>query len=243
MLLAVPTSKSILSRLAAVLFAGAPLVVLLLIVSGLYAADQALVRTDRARTQSDAAEVASLVRNFLDLHAEKLRGFHSAYAPRQHVPDSLDFGFMVGLLRANGTAFRRLWATDIQGVVVLDSLIRGTPGPSLRGVDVDTLTTLRLDSAVARARLTGELQMSLPGRGVTGDRGFVMVSPVLVDRAVVGFMLGTILTDSIFPWLETRSTAGRSALVSMSGADTITATSRPDRAFSFDTSTMVVETP
>ena len=70
MLLAVRTSRSIFSRLAAVLFGGAPLVVLLLIVSGLYAADQALARTDRARTDADAAEVASLVRNFLDLHAE-----------------------------------------------------------------------------------------------------------------------------------------------------------------------------
>ncbi len=236
-------SRSILSRLAAVLFAGAPLVVLLLIVSGLYAADQALARTDRAGTDADAAEVASLVRNFLDLHAEKLRGFHGLYAPRHQAPDSLHFGFMVGPLRANGTAFRRLWATDPEGIVVLDSLIRGKPGPSLRGVDVDTLTLLRVDSAVARARATGQLQMSRTGRGVSGDRGFVMVSPVVVGQTVVGLMLGSVLTDSILPWLDTKSAGDRNALLIKSGPDTITATSRSDRAFSFDTSTTEVETP
>jgi signal transduction histidine kinase len=56
-------------------------------------------------------------------------------------------------------------------------------------------------------------------------------------------MLGSVLTDSILPWLDTKSTGDRSVLLIMSGADTITATSRLDRAFSYDTSTVVVETP
>src|SRR5688572_31514137 len=93
MLLAVVTSKSLLSRLAAVLFAVAPVVVLLLIISGLYAADQALSRTDQGRTESDAAEAANLTSGLLDLHAETLRGFQAVYAPPHSTPDSLHFAF------------------------------------------------------------------------------------------------------------------------------------------------------
>jgi signal transduction histidine kinase len=243
MLLAVSASKSLLSRLAAVLFAGAPLVVLLLIVSGLYAADQALSRTDRARMESDAAEVANLARSFLDLHVEKVQTFHNVYAPPHRKPDSLHFAFEVGRLGKHGTAFRRLWVANAQGIVVLDSVIRGSPGPSLRGVDIDTMTILGIDSAVARARATRELQMSSAGRGISGDRGFVMVSPVVVDETMMGFVLGTILADSILPRLHTRSADTRNELLITSGTDTITATSRPGKALAFDSSTAMVDAP
>ena len=243
MLLAVQTPRSFLSRLAALLFAGAPLVVLLLIISGLYAADQGLSRTDEARTESDVAEVANLAKGFLSLHAEKLRGFHVMYAPPHQTPDSMHFRFLVESLRANGTGFRRLWATNAEGIVVLDSLIRGTLGPSLRGVDIDTLTILRIDSAVARARRTHALQLSLAGHGFSSDRGLVMVSPVIVDRTVVGFVLGSVLTDSILPGFDTRFADNRSALLITSGADTITAVSRPRQAFSFDSSTVRIDAP
>ena len=243
MLPIVPTTRSLLSRLAAFLFAGAPLVVLLLIISGLYAADQGLSRTDQARTESDAAEVANLIRGFLDLHTEKLQGFHVVYAPPHRAPDSLHFGFLVGPLRAKGTAFGRLWATDPDGVVVLDSVIRGNVGLPLRGIDIDTLKILSTDSAVARARVTHRLQLSSSGRGLSGDRGFIMVSPVIVNREIAGFVLGSVLTDSIFPGLRTRSVDDRSALVITSGSDTIASASRPERAISVESSAMPVEAP
>ena len=245
MLLAVPnTSRSFLSRLAAVLFAGAPLVVLLLIITGLYAADQGLSRTDRARTESDAAEVANLARGFLGLHAEKLNAFHTMYAPPHGMPDSTHFSYAVGPLKTTRTAFRRLWATNVDGVVVLDSVIRGNPGLSLRGVDIDTLTMLHIDSAVARARQTHAIQLSSAGRGFSGDRGFVLVSPVVDDREVIrGFVLGSILTDSMLPHLATRFSGNRSALVITSGPDTVAAVTRPKRAFSYDTTAVLIATP
>ena len=243
MLLAVGTSKSLLSRLAAVLFAVAPVVVLLLIISGLYAADQGLSRTDQGRTESDAAEVANLTSGFLDLHAETLRGFQTVYAPPHRTPDSLHFGFLVHSARDNRTAFRRLWATNAEGIVVLDSIIRGNPGPSLRGIDVDTMTAFHIDSAIALARATQGLQLSSAGRGLSGDRGFIMVSPVVVDERVVGFVLGTVLTDSLFPGLTTRFSARRSSLVILSGADTVAMSVRPQRAISFDSSTVLIDAP
>ena len=242
MLPAVPTTRSLLSRLAALLFASAPLVVLLLIISGLYAADQGLSRTDQDRTESDAAEVANLVKGFLDLHAEKLNGFRVLYAPPRTRPDSTLFAFAVEPLQANGTAFRRLMATDSRGVVVLDSLIRGNPGPSMRGVDVDTLSVLHIDSVVARARRTWRIQLSSAGRGISGEHVFVMVSPVVVDT-VVGFVLGSILTDSILPGLRTRSDAARGNMVIMSGSDTIVAMLRSRRALSIEHSSMPVAAP
>ena len=242
MLLAVPTTRSFLSRLAALLFAAAPLVVLLLIIGGLYAADQGLSRTDQDRTQSDAAEVASLITGFLDLHAEKLNGFRVLYAPSQRAPDSTLFAFIVEPLRANGTSFRRLMATDARGVVILDSLIRGSPGPPMKGVDVDTLSVLRIDSAVVRARRTRKLQLSSAGRGISGEHVFVMVSPMIVDT-VAGFVLGSILTDSILPGLHTRYDADRASLVITTDRDTIVATARSNRAPSVEKSMMPVTAP
>ncbi len=241
MLLAVRTSRSVLSRLAAVLFAAAPLVVLLLIISGLYAADQGLARSDRGRTESDAAEVANLLRGFIDLHAEKLNGFHGVFAPPHSTPDSLHFGFLVRPLRDKGTAFRRLSATDGSGVVVLDSVIRGSPGRSLLGVDIDTMTLLGIDSAVTRARATRSLQRSTAGRGLSGDRGFLMVSPVIVDQRVAGFVLGSVLTDSLLPGLDTRFAHSRSSLVITSGADTIAASTGTKRGLSFDSSAVAID--
>ncbi len=243
MLLAVGNSKSLFSRLANGLFAAAPVVVLLLIISGLYAADQGLSRTDRSRTESDAAEVANLASGFLDLHAETLHGFHAMYAPPHRTPDSLHFGFLVPSLRENGTAFRQLWATDAEGTVVLDSTVRGNPGPPLRGVDIDTVTSLHVDSAIARARRTGQLQLSSSGRGPSGDRAFIMVSPVIVNEEVAGFVLGSVLTDSLLPGLRTRFSERRSALIIMSGTDTVTAATRPNRAVSLDSSTVLIDTP
>jgi signal transduction histidine kinase len=243
MLPAVPTSKTFLSRLATLLFAGAPVVVLLLIISGLYAADQGLSRADRTRTESDAAEVANLAKGFLDLHVEKLHGFHVLFAPPHRTPDPMHFGFLVEPLQESGTAFSRLWAADAQGVVVLDSLVRGNPGRSLRGIDIDTLRTLGIDSAVARARRTHQFQLSSTGSELSGDRGFVMVSPVVVDQTVRGYVLGTVLTDSILPKLDTRFAGSRSSLLITSGHDTITTISSQTSAFAFDSSTAIVEAP
>ena len=243
MLLAVGTSKSLLSRLAAVLFAVAPVVVLLLIISGLYAADQGLSRTDQGRTESDAAEIANLTSGFLDLHAETLRGFQTVYAPPHSTPDSMHFAVLVHSARENRTLFRRLWATNAEGIVVLDSVIHGSPGPSLLGIDVDTMTALRIDSAVARARTSQAIQLSSAGRGLFGDRGFIMVSPVVVNQRVMGFVLGTVLTDNLFRGLTTRFSERRSSLVIMSGADTVAMSAHPQRAISFDSSTVVIDAP
>ena len=243
MLLAVVTSKSLLSRLAAVLFAVAPVVVLLLIISGLYAADRGLSRTGQARTESDAAEVANRTSGFLDLHAETLRGFQAVYAPPHSTPDSLHFAFLVHSARENRTAFRRFWATNAEGIVVLDSIIRGNPGPSLRGIDVDTMTAFHINSAVALARTSRSLQLSSAGRGLSGDRGFVMVAPVVVNQRVMGFVLGTVLTDSLFPGLTTRFSERRSSLIIMSGTDTVAMSARPQRAMSLDSSTVLIDAP
>jgi signal transduction histidine kinase len=243
MLLAVPTTRSFLSRLAAFLFAGAPLVVLLLIIGGIYAADQGLSRTDQARTRSDAAEVANLIRGFLDLNAERLNGFRVLYASPRRSPDATLFSFVVGPLHANGTAFRRVIATDSRGVVTLDSLIRGSPGPSMHGVDVDTLSALRIDSAVARARRTQRLQLSSAGRGISGEHVFVMVSPIIIDT-VAGFVLGSILTDSILPGLRTRpDDMDGDNIVITSGSDTIVAIVQSSHALSIERSSMPVMAP
>jgi signal transduction histidine kinase len=243
MLPAMPTTRSLLSRLATVLFAVAPVVVLVLILGGLYAADQGLSRSDQSRADSDAVEVANLTRAFLDRHVEKLQHFRILYAPPHRMPDSVHLEFVVDQLEPTGTAFRRLWATNAAGIVVLDSVIRRVPGTSMRGADIDTLTMLGIDSAVARARATGTLQLSRVGRSLAGDRGFVMVSPMVFRDTLRGIMLGSVLTDSLLPILQTPAAARRSSLLILSGADTVTSSTRPVRAFSHDSSIVRLQAP
>ena len=245
MLLAVPSSRSILASLAGLLFTGAPILVLVFIVGGLYAADRGLRWTDVASMDADAAEAAALTEKFLDVHVEALRGFRSLYAPSRQPFDEAQFAFLVetlglgsGMLR-----FHRMWITDAEGMVLADTLLSGEVQQPMRGADLDTLTELGVGKAVETARETRKLEISSPGRLHSGERSLVVVIPVVVRDTVVGAVVGRVLTDVILAAVHTRLSENRSQLVITSGADTIAAAVEPAAASLTADRVMLVDVP
>ncbi len=230
-------------------FAGAPLVVFLLIVGGLFAVDQGLARSAQTRTASDAGEAAARAEGFLELYAGSLRGFTEMFVPPRQVSDSAHFMRLVGLLNTHIDGFRGIWITGADGVVVLNSTLGDTGSRSTQRpesgaqIDVDTLSRLGIDSAVATARRLRVPRLSLAGELFTGERGFVMVSPVMTADSVVGLVLAGVLMDELLAVLNTRFSADRSRLSITAGSDMLVSVPGRRLTFSVDSSTSPVILP
>jgi signal transduction histidine kinase len=234
----VRSSRSFLSRLIGALFTAAPVILLLLVAGGLFAADRVLFQAGKAGTDSDAAEAAARVERFLDVHAVAMRSFHGLFAPPAGLPDSHRFGFLVQSLGADTPGLRRIWVADAMGIVVLDSVIDPLVRSSVRGVDIDTLTQLGFASKVLLARQDRRLQVTRSGELFTNEPVFVMISPVIRDGSILGMILGSISTDTMLAVIDrqlspnrqrTAITAG-GALIAVSGRDSLSGTTHLDSA-------------
>jgi len=243
MLLAVPPSRSIFARLAAALFTGAPILVLVFIVGGLYAADRGLRWTDVARMDADAAEAAALTEKFLDVHVEALHGFRGLYAPGGGSLDTVRFTFLVGTLGTRTVGFHRLWITDANGLVLADTVLGPMVQHSMHGADLDTLVELGIGRAVVAARKSRHPELSMSGTLFSGARSLAIAIPVLVRDTVAGVVVGSVLTSTILTAVQTRLSDNRSRLAITSGADTIAIASTPARAGSSDEGVMLVDVP
>ncbi len=240
-----PSSRSVLARLAALLFTGAPILVLLFIVGGLYAADRGLRWTDTARVDADAAEVAALTEGFLDVHVEALRGFRGLYVGDDRPVDQVRFAFLAGTLGSQAASFHRLWITDGQGTVLADTILGARAQEPTIGADLDTLAEIGIGQAVTAARVARRPKVSAPGRLPSGERTVAMVVPVVAGDSVLGAIVGSILTDTILAVVRTRLSADRSGLVITSGRDTIAAaiSSAGERGVSSRDGPMLVNVP
>jgi signal transduction histidine kinase len=219
-------------RLASALFAGAPVLLLILVVGGLYAADRTLSQTDRVGTHSDAATAAARTERFLDIHVEAMRSFHGLFARSDRIVSAQHFNFLVAALGPHVTGFRRIWIADKRGVVVLDTVIRPTSSPSLQGADIDTIVQLDLKTTAARARETHRIQVSAAGQLFGEDTGFVMMSPVMVGDSVVGMVLASVLMNAILDEVLLISSPPRRGVAIVVRGDTIAARLSDDQAFS-----------
>ena len=226
------SSRSVLTRLAGLLFTGAPLLVLVFIIGGLYAADRGLKWTDTARMKADAAEAAARMEKLLDVHVEALHGFRGLLVPGLRSFDNSRFTFLVGTLETRHARFHRLWIADAGGIVLAETVSGAAASPSMRGVDLDTLTGLGLGRAVEAARADRRPKLSSAGQLFSDDRILAMVVPIVVGDSVVGTVVGSILTDSIIAATRTQSSENRIQLIITSGSDTIAATTAPGRATS-----------
>ncbi len=219
--LLVQTSPSLLTRLSGALFTGAPVILLLLVVGGLYAADRALSQTDKVGTHSDAATAAARVERFLDVHAEAMRLFHGLFARSDRTVDVEHFNFLIATLGTHVTGFRRIWITDRRGIVVLDTVMNAPMQSSLRGVDIDTVAQLGLSTMAHRARQTHRVQMSPTGQAFMDESGFVMMSPVLVGDSVVGTVLASVPTKAILDEVSLVLSTRERGFVIMARRDTV----------------------
>ena len=227
MLLAVRSSRSVLARIAALLFTGAPILVLLFIIAGLYAADRGLRKREVADMAADAAESAARIERFLDVHVAALGGFRGMYASGRRSLDTTRFTFLVSTLDRELAHFDRLWIVDTSGIVLTDTTLTATTSPAIRGADLDTLPAFGIGRAVATARSTGHPAVSSSGRLGGEDRGLALVVPVMVRDTLAGAIVGTVPTDSILGAARDRS-GNRTSLAITAGADTIAAMARTE---------------
>lgn len=171
--------------------------VLVFVLAGLATADRALTRTDALQTELDGSESAALVESFLLGQAGALRGFYGAYLESGDRPDARRIGTIAAALGSKLIGFRRIWLTDSSGVVV-DERVFGTPlAPLAAGLDVDTLTDLRMRNVTRVARLSGRTQLSAPGRLLSGDLGFYVVEPVVIEGRFRGFVGGSVTARTL----------------------------------------------
>jgi len=217
----------------------AAVAVYLFVLGGLVTADRAFARADRAQARLLAVESATLVGNFLAVHTAVLRAFHGLYVPASHPPGAPGasdgaaarrrvepvtrerFSALAGTLGDHLSGFRRVWVADADGRVVSDSVIGIGATPLQVGLDFDTVRTLGADSLVERARRTGQPQVSEAGRIFSGERGLLILDPVVVAGRVVGFVGGTITLDSLLASFPIDERTRRAQVVVLSGADTV----------------------
>ena len=243
MLLAVRSPPSILARLAALVFAAAPILVLLFIIAGLYAADRGFRQGEVATMNADAAESAARAEKFLDVHLAALGGFRGMYAPNRRSLDTARFTFLVSTLDRQSVRFERLWITDAEGVVLGDTALGAVSLLPFRGVDLDTLQAMGIGRAIVSAREAKRPMVSAPGELSDGARRLVLIVPVVIGETIAGAIVGSVATDSILNAVRTELSGYRSHVLILAGADTIAATGTAESRSAADRGRMAIRAP
>jgi signal transduction histidine kinase len=112
-------------------------------------------------------------------------------------------------------------------VVVGEHLLGGGDAQPMWGLDVDTVSRLAVVEFARRARRSGRTQTSLPGEIYAGGRGFVLLRPVHDKARFLGFVGGTVRSDSLLARVYQRTGGGRNRLTIVAregavvGADTL----------------------
>ena len=170
--------------------------VLLLALTGLLIADRALSRADRMRASVDAVESALLIESFLSVQVKALGSLRGLYI----VDEALEhFESFVTAVAPHLAGFRRVFVTDSTGIVRAQYAF-GTDAASMPlALDVDTLGLLGAREISAAARRTGTTQISESGTLFSGERGILLLEPVMVRGRFAGFIGGTVVSDSLLP--------------------------------------------
>lgn len=171
--------------------------VLVFVLAGLATADRALTRTDALQAELDASESAARVEAFLHAQSGALRGFYGVYLDATDRPATRPIRAIAGALDAKLVGFRSIWVTDSSGAVVEEHVFGASPAASPPGLDVDTLSALRMRTATRVARLSGRTTLSSPGRLLTGESGFYIVEPVVIDGRFRGFVGGSVTARTL----------------------------------------------
>ncbi|GAC1648413.1 MAG: hypothetical protein NVS4B3_03930 [Gemmatimonadaceae bacterium] len=195
---------------------------LLLIVSGLAAVDRVLRQDATVHVSLEATRSASMIESALAVEAEALAGGVGTHLMLGRSLDERAFAAYVEALAHRLPALRRLWIADSAGTVTHDYLTGDAlSGPSLKMAAAPTMT-LDVDSVVRRAHETGRIQLSRPGRVVTGERGFVLVHPVVKDGRIVGVVGMDVVNIGLLGPVPT-NIDGSGRLVVLAGSDTVVA--------------------
>ena len=171
--------------------------VIALSLAGLVVTDRVLRRNEREAVELDGTAAAASVQAFLAGHAVALDAIRALYVEPGRVPSRAETSALIEAVAANGTTFRRVWVTDSAGIV-RDEFRGPGVGPLPPGLVVDQERTLQGNAIAARARATGQLQISPAGPLlIGGERGFLMIEPVFLNERFAGFTGGVITTQAL----------------------------------------------
>ncbi|HEX5435669.1 MAG TPA: ATP-binding protein [Gemmatimonadaceae bacterium] len=198
-------------------------VMLLFALAGLYAIDQLLSQTGQAETEVEAAESAAVVQEFLSVHAEALQSIRGLYLDTTRAVSAEQFHTLASMMNQYASSLHRIWVADSSGVIQYQYVQDSTLRPLMAGLDIDTSGHLGVRLAARRARTTHRIQMSIPGRLLSGHEGFVIIEPMYVGQRLVGFAGETITSSSLLDNVQQRlpRARGRVALIA-DGGDTVT---------------------
>jgi signal transduction histidine kinase len=195
----------------------------LLGLGGLYAADRAITHGARARVELDAAETAAFTEGFLASHVQSLRTMRGVLLDSVQPFHEARISALLEDLVEGRLLFRRVWMSDSAGVVRYQRLF-GADAPTLQpGLDIDTATVLDFAATVARARRTGQAAISRAGRIFTGERGFGIVVPLIVNGRIAGFAGGTLTAGSLMRELTLRQPLEDAGIAILAQGDTLAA--------------------
>jgi signal transduction histidine kinase len=186
------------------------LAVLVFVLGGLVLVDRLLARQDRDNAESDARLAAEVLGEYVRTHVVALAAFHGVVADAA-TADRERFLGAAATLGASPQArgFRRVWVMDSAGVVVNEYAFGGPSRSALAGWDLDTTTSFGMRELMVTARRTRRPMVSRGDVLFSGQRGVVVVRPIVAGERVVGFAGGSIRGDAFIGALPETQTAER----------------------------------
>jgi signal transduction histidine kinase len=170
----------------------------------------------------DAAELAALAEGFLESHVQTLRTLRVVVDTSIALDDARVSALLEPLVQGR-LVFRRVWIADSSGSIRYQHLFNGDSlGPRV-GFDVDSGLTLRLADAVVQVRVTGQPTTTAPGRLVTGERGFAVLTPLTVNSRPVGFAGGSLPAGSLMQEITERRPLTDAVVAVIAQGDTVVA--------------------
>jgi signal transduction histidine kinase len=195
----------------------------LLGLAGLYAADRAITQGARARVELDAAETAAFTEALLGSHVQSLRTMRGVLMDSDRPFHEARISALLEDLVQGRLLFRRVWMSDSTGILRYQHLF-GAEGPTVQpGLDIDTAKVLDLATSAAAVRATRQPTISRAGRIFTGERGFGILVPLIVDGRIAGFAGGTLTAGSLMRELTLRRPLEDAAIAIVAHGDTVAA--------------------
>jgi signal transduction histidine kinase len=185
-------------------------------------ADRAMVDSARRRAEGDASESAVLVEGFLGLHVSALHILRALFLGAHGLPASSDVAAVGTQLHSQLAGFQSVWIVDSVGIVRFvitpnsnDQTVSGTV------ITIDTVTAYGINTLSARARVSKQVQLSRPAMLSTGERGFVLINPVIGSEKLLGLVIGTVSEASLRSAVLFRRPTDRAEVIIQAGSDTI----------------------
>lgn len=195
----------------------------LLGLAGLYAADRAITHRVRLQVGLDAAETAAFAEGLLASHVQTLRAMRGVLGDSASPLYERRISMLIEDLVEGRLLFRRVWMSDSTGAVRYERLF-GATGPVLGpGLDIDTTSALQLRTTAATVRNTRAPAISTAGKILTGERGFSIVVPLIIDDRIAGFAGGTLVADSLLRALARRRPLEDASVAIIAREDTVAA--------------------